>query len=147
MPTVEELLELDLLTLREHTERSGAHLEPEQHAKQVRASLLVSQVCAVRRAGALVAYAMLSPQSSSSWFVRAFNVHPSHRNAAVIRSLLRQVVAVVRREAISELQSHVYKANQLSMAFHRRLGFRITNENAVAVEFTASVGNWRLTRL
>ncbi len=41
--------------------------------------------------------------------------------------------------AISELRSNVYKTNRLSMAFHLRLGFQITRENAKGVEFFATV--------
>jgi len=60
MPPASRLLALDLLTLREHTERAGDRLDPELHAAQLRQSLQISQVCAVRREGELVAYAMLS---------------------------------------------------------------------------------------
>jgi L-amino acid N-acyltransferase YncA len=142
MPTIEELLALDLLTLREHTERAGDKLDPELHATQLRHSLQISQVCAVRREGELVAYAMLSPESESpgGWFVRAFSTHPLHRTSAVMLELFQAFAELVERLGITELRSHVYKTNRLSMAFHRKLGFRITKENAKGVEFSASVG-------
>lgn len=141
MPDIEELLALDLLTLREHTERAGDALDREVHAAQLRQSLQISQVCVVRREGALVAYAMLSPESQSAggWFVRAFNTHPRHRTSAVMRELFEAMAELVARLGITELRSHVYKTNRLSMAFHRKLGFRITRENAKGVEFLASV--------
>jgi L-amino acid N-acyltransferase YncA len=138
MPTVDELLALDLLTLREHTERAGDRLEPEAHSVALRESLKISKVCAVRRSGELVAYAMLNQVSGSSWFVRSFNTHPAHRTAPVIRELLQQVGELARQEGISELRSHVYKTNLRSLAFHRRLGFRITRENEKGVEFFAT---------
>jgi len=141
MPTLEELLALDLLTLREHTELAGDTLDPVTQAAQIQQSLQISQVCAVRRSGELVAYAMLSPdpQSAGGWFVRAFNTHPQHRTSAVMLDLFQALAELVRRLHITELRSHVYKTNRLSMAFHRKLGFRITKENAKGVEFLASV--------
>jgi len=137
MPTVEELLSLDLLTLREHTERAGDRIDPETHAARIRESLEISRLCSVRRDGILVAYAMLNQVSGSSWFVRGFNTHPEHRSASVFKGLFQQLVAIARNEGISELRSHVYKTNRLSMAFHRRLGFRVTKENEKGVEFFA----------
>jgi L-amino acid N-acyltransferase YncA len=139
MPTLEELLALDLLTLREHTESAGDRMDPEGHAARLQESLRFSRICAVRRQGQLVAYAMLNQVSGSSWFVRAFNTHPEHRSAPVIRELLQQVGELALREGVSELRSHVYKTNRLSMAFHRRLGFRVTKENDKGVEFFATV--------
>jgi len=53
--------------------------------------------------------------------------------------LFQAFAALVKRLGITELRSHVYKTNRLSMSFHRRLGFRITKENAKGVEFFASV--------
>lgn len=87
MRTFEELLALDLLTLRDHTERAGDTLDPELHASRLRESLQVSQVCAVRRGDGLVAYAMLRPETDSCWFVGAFNTHPLHRTSAVMLEL------------------------------------------------------------
>lgn len=139
MPTVEELLALDLLTLREHTERAGDTLDPDSHAVRLEESLQVSQICAVRRAGCLVAYAMLSPESDSCWFVRAFNTHPAHRTSAVMRELFQEFSAMVARLGITALRSNVYKTNRLSMSFHKRLGFHITRENHKGVEFFISV--------
>jgi L-amino acid N-acyltransferase YncA len=139
MPTAEELLALDLITLREHTERAGDRIDPEAHMARLRESLGFSRTCTVRRGGSLVAYAMLNQVSDASWFVRAFNIHPVHRSAPVIKALLQQVARLAQREGISELRSHVYKTNRLSMAFHRRLGFRVTKENEKGVEFFATV--------
>ncbi len=141
MPTLEELLALDLLTLREHTERAGDTLDPELHASRIRESLLTSQVCAVRRDGELVAYAMLTPESPTStcWFVLAFNTHPQHRTSAVMFELFQAFFELVKRLGIEELRSNVYKTNTLSMAFHKRLGFRMTKESTKGVEFFTSV--------
>lgn len=139
MPAIEEFLALDLLTLREHTERAGDWLDAEQHASRLRESLQISEVCTVRRRGELVAYAMVNPESGGCWFVRTFNSHPQHRTPAVMLELFQAFGALVVRLGITELRSHVYKTNRLSMSFHKKLGFRITRENAKGVEFFASV--------
>jgi GNAT superfamily N-acetyltransferase len=138
---LDELLALDLLTLREHTQLAGDQIDPAAHAVRLRESMRISRVCAVRRGGCLVAYAMLSPLSGAAWFVRAFNTHPDHRTAPVIRELLQGFARVVRDEGIAELRSHVYKTNRLSMAFHRKLGFRVTKENDKGVEFVTTVAD------
>jgi GNAT superfamily N-acetyltransferase len=139
MPEVHEILELDLLTLREHTERAGDQLDPERHRKSIESLLALSEVAVVRRESVLVAYAMLQPQEEGRWFVTGFNTHPSHRSAPVFRALFAQLIEIAARRGITALRSNVYKKNRLSMAFHTRLGFRVTQENTKGVEYTASV--------
>lgn len=139
LPTVEEILALDLLTLREHTERAGDVLEPETHRATLARTLLVAEVVAVRKDGALIAYATLTPQEDGCWFVTGFNTHPAHRTSPTFRALFAQMLELAQRHGIGELKSHVYKTNRLSLAFHRRLGFRVTQENDKAVAFHASL--------
>lgn len=137
-PSLDEILVLDELTLREHTERAGDVFDLGMHRARLETSLLVSEVCSVRREGKLVAYAMLHPESAACWFVGAFGTDPSHRTSAVMTELLAKVAALASERGIGELRSHVYKTNRLSIAFHRRLGFRATRENDKAVEFAAA---------
>jgi ribosomal protein S18 acetylase RimI-like enzyme len=139
MPEVHEVLELDRLTLREHTEGAGDALDPERQHKSIESLLAVSEVAVVRREGRLVAYAMLQPQEAGRWFVTGFNTHPSHRNAPVFRALFAQLMEITARRGITALRSNVYKTNRLSMVFHTRLGFRVTQENTKGVEYTASI--------
>jgi ribosomal protein S18 acetylase RimI-like enzyme len=138
MPDIDELLALDLLTLREHTERAGDRLDAGTHRALLARTLAQSETIVVRRGGALAAYAMLSPQADDCWFVSGFNTHPAHRDASVMRELFAGLSSLARRRAVAALRSHVYKTNRLSLAFHRRLGFRVTRENAKAIEFTAT---------
>jgi ribosomal protein S18 acetylase RimI-like enzyme len=138
MIELEELLELDLLTLRAHTERAGDSLDPQCHREKLLAAMAVSESCAVRRDGRLAGYALLKA-NADHWFVFAFNTHPDHRNASVMIELMRQVLAIVERTGISELRSHVYKTNEPSLNFHRKLGFRVSKENTKGVEFVATV--------
>ncbi len=137
MPELDEFLALDLLTLREHTELAGDVLDAEVQRRTLAQSLETAEVVAVHRGGALVAYAMLRPQEAGLWFVLGFNTHPAHRDASVFRDLFAQIAALAARLSITALRSNVYRTNRLSMAFHRRLGFRVTREGAKGVEFTA----------
>ena len=139
LPSVDEILALDLLTLREHTNLAGDVFDVDHHRARWQRSLETYAVCSVRRAGELVAYAMLRPESESCWFVGGFCTHPLHRTPAVISELLAQVVSLGREKGIAELRSHVYKTNRLSLAFHRKLGFHVTRETEKAVEFFAPI--------
>ena len=139
MPKVHEIVELDMLTLREHTEKAGDVIDPESQRELVEVSLPLSEVASIRRDGTLVAYAMLQPKEDGLWFVTGFNTHPAHRNAPVFKSLFAQIIDIASRRNITTLQSNVYRTNRLSMAFHTRLGFHVTRENNKGVEFTATV--------
>ena len=139
MPNIDEILALDLLTLREHTELAGDVFEAGAQRQKLKQSLEVSELVAVRREGTLIAYAMLQPQENGRWFVLGFNTHPDHRNGGVFRDLFAQLAALAQRCSITSLRSNVYKTNRLSMAFHRRLGFRVTRENQKGIEFTANL--------
>lgn len=135
---LQEVLDLDLLTLQAHTEQAGDRLDAARWRETLAQSLAVSEVAVVRRGGVLVGYAMMQPRL---WFVTGFNTHPAHRHGVVVRALLQQLLAIAHRRGIVTLQSHVYKTNRLSMAFHARLGFAVTRENDKGVEFTASVAD------
>ena len=138
-PSLDELLALDLLTLRAHTELAGDVLQADLQRECLKRSLNDSEVLSVRRQGELVAYAMVRPESNACWFVGAFSTHPHHRTSTVVSELLAKMVNLAHEHGIEELKSHVYKTNRLSLAFHRKLGFRITRENEKAVEFVASI--------
>lgn len=141
MPNIDEILVLDLLTLREHTELAGDVFDPAMQREKLKQSLAVAEIVGVRREGALIAYAMLRPQEDGLWFVLGFNTHPDHRNGGVFRDLFSLLAGLAERRSITSFRSNVYKANRLSMAFHRRLGFKLTRENSKAVEFTADLAD------
>ena len=143
---IEELLALDLLTLRAHTEQAGDVWNEEQQRQTVTASLLVSKLCTVRRSGKLVAYARLHPTAQGVWFVSGFNTHPEHRTAPVLVDLFAQLSGVIEEAGACELRSHVYKTNRPSINFHRRLGFEVARENARALEFVISAEALKASR-
>ena len=147
VPSVDELLALDVLTLRDHTERAGVAFDVEAHRAKLLESVKHSDVCSVSRGEELVAYAMLRPEAETCWFVGAFATHTSHRTFSVLVELLSKVAALANERGIRELRSHVYKTNRLSMAFHRKLGFQTTRENEKAVEFYSPIDDLVLTSL
>jgi ribosomal protein S18 acetylase RimI-like enzyme len=139
LPSVDELLALDSLTLRAHTEQAGDAFDIDEHREKLQKALKVNEVCSVRREGRLVAYAMLRPGAGECWFVGAFGTHPSHRTYGVMTELLAKIAALASERGIGEFRSHVYKTNRLSIAFHRKLGFRVTRENDRGFEFAIAV--------
>lgn len=148
---LDEILALDLLTLRRHTEAAGDKLDAEAHRRAIAKSLALSELLVVRRDDTLVAYALLQPQTEGRWFVTGFGTHPVHRNASTVNKLLVQLIGAVERLSIEAICSNVYKTNRLSMAFHERLGFKVTRENGKGVQFDATVDDLRsnasLTRM
>ncbi|KPC54852.1 GNAT family N-acetyltransferase [Amantichitinum ursilacus] len=135
------ILALDLLTLPTHTEQAGDVFDVAQHRASLAAALASAQVVTVERNGQVVAYALLLPDTADCAFVSGFCIHPDWRNASVTQALVSGVFKLARRAGVSTLRSHVYKTNALSLAFHHRLGFTITRENAKAVEFHLPLAN------
>ncbi len=58
---LDELVALDLLTLAEHTAASGDVLDADSQRQLLERTLPTAELLAVRRDGALVAYALLRP--------------------------------------------------------------------------------------
>jgi GNAT superfamily N-acetyltransferase len=70
------------------------------------------------------------------------DVHPLHRTYAVMTELLTKIATVANERGISELKSHVYKTNRLSVAFHRKLGFQVTPEDIRCKLYLEQHGSW-----
>lgn len=136
---VGELVALDLLTLRAHTERAGDRLDPEAYRLRLIESLPVSRLCLVRRAGCVVAYGMFTQTAPASWLITAFSVHPGHRSVGVMRELLAGMASLIEVLALDEIRSHVYKTNHASIRLHKALGFAVQQENDKAYEFLVPV--------
>jgi len=129
-----------LLALERQGPRAPSDLggdQPDAAAQRARLAscLPVSQLCQVWRGGRLVAYGMLTQQTTSTWFVTAFNVHPAHRTPGVLRELLVGMLVLIDQLGIEALWSHVYKTNLAALRLHRALGFEIQRESGEAIEF------------
>ncbi len=136
-----QIVALDALTLRTHTEQAGDVFSLEQQRANLRSALANGHLCHVNQAQELAAYAVLRPIDAQTWFVGAFSTHPHYRNAAVLKALFCQVGQLLQRHQVQQLQSHVYKTNRLSLAFHRKLGFVVTQENAKAFAFQVATAD------
>jgi ribosomal protein S18 acetylase RimI-like enzyme len=136
-----EYMALDDLTLRLHTEKSGAKLDLEILEKSRYTAKKSDCFFEERVDGKLAAYATIIEKEEGIWFVLMFNTHPSFRTPKVFLSLFRKIL---KRMSLSEgkcLQSNVYKENNLSVKFHERLGFKITKENDIGIEYTLDLTN------
>lgn len=131
-----DILALDNLTLRAHTQDAGQVFDLVEHEKNVRLSFARSELVIVRRDQKIVAYANLWRQHDDVWFAGMINVHPDHRNASVLRKLFGGLRGIIAQQNIKTIQSNVYKLNTFSIAFHTKLGFEVTRENEFGFEFT-----------
>lgn len=132
---IDEILALDLLTLRDRVDGMLVPLDPVGHRARLVVSIARSEVIAVRRAGELCAYFKCWPMGEDRWFVAGLAIHPAHRTPTVTAELLDGVDGFTRRAGVVEYVSHVYRDNDASMRLHRRLGFRVTREKPEGVEF------------
>lgn len=147
---LDELLALDTLTLRQHTEAAGDHFDPQAQRQQLAASLADSYLLQARGSdGSLHGNALLRQQSATHWFVGMLNLHPAQRHRRVLQSLFCQLAALPGWTPQSVLQSHVYRTNAASLQFHLKLGFTIARQNdkAVALSIRYDTLQARLQRL
>jgi len=133
---MEEILALDMQTLRAHTLAAGQVFDEVSHRAALKRVLPKSKVVKVFRKERLAGYVYLWPKGDGLWFVGGFAVHPGFRFGNVLRALLRAVEGLVISENIRELQSHVYKTNARSLALHRRLGYEVVDENEKGYAFS-----------
>ncbi len=138
LPWLDAMVALDERTLRTHTEAAGKTWHREQHRTALEASLPGAQFLGLARGRSLLAYVLLRPlpeTAGADWFVGMINSDPQHRDAALWRRLFAAVAGFLQAEGVQRLHSHVYKTNAASLALHRRLGFRVVQENAQALAF------------
>ncbi len=57
----------------------------------------------------------------------------------MLGELLAKLAELADARGIREFRSHVYRTNRLSIAFHRKLGFRVTRENDKGFEFVVTL--------
>lgn len=138
-PTINEILDLDALTLKDHTEKAGDEFDETEHKLKVQELLESSCVFWVRRQSKLMGYSATRELDKGHWIIYAFNLHPHSNRGVVMKSLLtKNLDFLIQRQAIT-LTSHVYKTNRLSIDFHDKLGFKVRRENEKAVEYHAHI--------
>jgi len=65
-----------------------------------------------------------------------FVTHPGHRTKTTFACLFNQIMEHLKSSGATSLVSNVFKVNKLSVAFHKKLGFKVTREAALGYEFT-----------
>lgn len=150
----EQLVALDLLTLVPLAQAHGQDISGEQLGQQWAQRLSAwppsgvgddSALLTVSAAERLQAYAWLRLQASGEAFVLGLVIHPEARSAGVLRGLMRQLARCLDAWDVPAVSSHVYRRNEASMRFHRKLGFQAVQESAQAVAFTLQrpvAGGW-----
>lgn len=68
-----------------------------------------------------------------------FVVRPDYRSKAAFLVLFRGIVNILKDRDSRVLMSNVLRLNELSVQFHKRLGFEITRENHLGYEFTLAL--------
>ncbi len=136
-----EYMELDNLTLRTHTEKSGDILDLELLEKSREDAKKTNCFFEERVSDKLAAYATIIEKQEGTWFVLMFNTHPSFRNSKILLLLFKKILKRIYQSNGKCLQSNVYKQNELSVKFHEKLGFKLTKENDKGIEFTLDLTN------
>lgn len=136
MITVDEILEIDRLVLRNRNKVGSPEIDIAAHRLAVEASKAKSKYSVVRRDGKVAAYGYLWPLDEQMWFVGGIAIHPNHRNPSVFRELAQSLNDLIVRNCIGALRSNVFKENKASVDLHRHLGFEVTRQMDVGFEFT-----------
>lgn len=130
-----EYFQLDMLTLNKISEEAGKPLDKSAYLESLAKAATDGLLFETRKGQQLQGYFMLRNLEPSIWFVSMFVVHPEHRNKVVFTSLFSQLASFVKSNQVDVLVSNVLRNNELSVNFHRRLGFVVTRENDLGYEF------------
>ena len=133
---MQEYLQLDLLTLEQISAQAGRPIEPHVYLRTVEEAKARGHMFECRCNGRLLGYCTVKPLDPGYWFVLMFNTHPQHRSRRVFASLMAQLKKFLQQHQAHTLVSHVFKINHLSVAFHHKMGFKITRGNEHGYEFT-----------
>lgn len=136
--TLNAIVDLDIALLKDHTEAAGDHFDRDSHRQALKERFESAEITTVWRDDRLIAYSFIWPKDDC-WFVGGFAIHPEHRNAAIMGELMVQLLAHTKAGPARRVESNVYKTNQLSMDFHRKLGFEIIRENEKGVAFSQTI--------
>ena len=133
---MEEYLELDMLTLEAISKEAGFPIEREVYLASRAESIEQGLLFEYRRKDQLIGYTTLRNLGDGRWFVPMFVVHPNYRSKAAFLALFRSIAETLKNNQANVLVSNVLRINELSVQFHKHLGFEITRENHLGYEFT-----------
>ncbi|MEZ9425733.1 GNAT family N-acetyltransferase [Vibrio lentus] len=133
---MEEYLKLDMLTLEAISKEAGFPIEREVYLASRAESIEQGLLFEYRRKDQLIGYTTLRNLGDGRWFVPMFVVHPNYRSKAAFLALFRSIAETLKNNQANVLVSNVLRINELSVQFHKHLGFEITRENHLGYEFT-----------
>ena len=133
---MEEYLKLDMLTLEAISKEAGFPIEREVYLASRTESIEQGLLFEYRRKDQLIGYTTLRNLGDGRWFVPMFVVHPNYRSKAAFLALFRSIAETLKNNQANVLVSNVLRINELSVQFHKHLGFEITRENHLGYEFT-----------
>ncbi|MFS1905858.1 GNAT family N-acetyltransferase [Vibrio lentus] len=136
---MEEYLKLDMLTLEAISKEAGFPIEREVYLASRAESIKQGLLFEYRRKDQLIGYTTLRNLGDGRWFVPMFVVHPNHRSKAAFLALFRSIAEILKNNQANVLVSNVLRINELSVQFHKHLGFEITRENHLGYEFTLNL--------
>jgi L-amino acid N-acyltransferase YncA len=76
-----------------------------------------------------------------------FVTHPGKRNRHTITELFGKLITHLESNKALTLVSNVFKVNELSVEFHRKLGFSVTREAPQGYEFTLALDSAEANKL
>ncbi len=133
---MEEYLELDMLTLEVISKEAGFPIDRDVYLASRTESIEQGLLFEYRRGDKLIGYTTLRDLGDGQWFVPMFVVHPNYRSKAAFLSLFRSIADNLKNKHSTVLVSNVLRLNELSVRFHKHLGFEITRENHLGYEFS-----------
>ncbi|MEZ8881072.1 GNAT family N-acetyltransferase [Vibrio lentus] len=133
---MEEYLKLDMLTLEAISKEAGFPIEREVYLASRAESIEQGLLFEYRRKDQLIGYTTLRNLGDGRWFVPMFVVHPNYRSKAAFLALFRSIAETLKNNQANVLVSNVLRINELSVQFHKHLGFEMTRENHLGYEFT-----------
>ncbi|UPR55213.1 GNAT family N-acetyltransferase [Vibrio cyclitrophicus] len=133
---MEEYLELDMLTLEVISKEAGFPIDRDVYLASRTESIEQGLLFEYRRGDKLIGYTTLRDLGDGQWFVPMFVVHPNYRSKAAFLSLFRSIADNLKNKHSTVLVSNVLRLNDLSVRFHKHLGFEITRENHLGYEFS-----------
>ncbi|WP_373355911.1 N-acetyltransferase family protein [Pseudoroseicyclus sp. CXY001] len=135
MSDLDDMLALDLARLRAP---DGGPLDPAAHRAALEGSWERSVRVLIRREGALRAYGSFWMAAPGEAFVGGLML--AEGAGGLARELGRRLLAALQEAGAERVVSHVRKGNAESLRLHRRLGFIVERESAVAVAFALPMG-------
>ncbi|HET8903136.1 MAG TPA: GNAT family N-acetyltransferase [Saccharospirillum sp.] len=127
------------MTLKDISIEAGMPIEDEVYLNSLEEARASNCLFDVRRHGALQAYSTLKYVGEGKWHVLMFVTQPEQRNKDTFTELFGKIILHLDKVNAKTLVSNVFKVNRLSVAFHKKLGFKITREAPHGYEFTLAL--------